>query len=151
MVIAWIVIGVGLVAFEMHHLAFFASFGAIGAFSAAGVAVVAPSAIPVQIAVAAVVAGVGVAAVRPHVSTAFARRGPGVSIAGVHGGLVGARGVTTDAVTDHSTGHVRLLGEIWLATTIDLHPIPPQTPVFVTAVNGTTLTVRAVDQHLELT
>ena len=38
-----------LLLFEMHHLAFYALFGALGSFAAALVAVVAPSAIPLQV------------------------------------------------------------------------------------------------------
>jgi len=145
--VVWIVIGVVLLAVELHHLAFFAMFGAAGAGAAAAVAAVAPSAVPVQIGAAVAVAAIGVVGVRPHMSQAFARRGPGVRIAGVHGGLVGARGVTIDDVGSDTTGHVRLLGETWLATTLDDAPIPPATPVIVQTVVGTTLTVRAVEQH----
>ena len=147
--IVWVVIAVVLLAVELHHLAFFAMFGAAGAGAAAAVAAVAPSAVPAQIGAAVAVAAVGVVGVRPHVSHAFARRGPGVRIGGVHGGLVGARGVTVDAVGPDATGHVRLLGETWLATTLDDEPIPPATPVIVQTVVGTTLTVRAAEQiHL---
>ena len=38
MVIAWVVLGVGLLLFEMHHMAFYAVFGAVGALAAAVVA-----------------------------------------------------------------------------------------------------------------
>jgi membrane protein implicated in regulation of membrane protease activity len=149
MAVMWIVIGVALLAVELHHLAFFAMFGAAGAAAATVVAVVAPSAVPLQLGAAVAVAAVGVVAVRPHMSEAFARRGPGVRIGGVHGGLVGARGVTLDDVRPDATGHVRLLGENWLATTLDDDPIPPETPVIVTTVVGTTLTVRAVEYSIQ--
>lgn len=106
MPIVWIVIAVVLVAVELHHLAFFAIFGAAGAAAAAVVAVVAPSLIPLQIAVAVAVAGIGVVAGRPYMSRAFARRGPGVRIGGVHGGLIAARGVTLDEVGGLSLIHI---------------------------------------------
>jgi membrane protein implicated in regulation of membrane protease activity len=144
-VIVWIVLAVALLAVELHHLAFFAMFGAVGSLAAAVVAWFAPSLVAVQILVAVGVAAVGVVLVRPYVSRAFAVRGPGVRIGGVHGGLIAARGVAIDEVGGHHAGHVRLLGENWLAVSWDDEPIPPTTPVIVMGVNGTTLTVRAAE------
>jgi membrane protein implicated in regulation of membrane protease activity len=89
--------------------------------------------------------------VRPKMSEAFARRGPGTAIRGVHGGLIGARGLTVDEVRLDASGHVRLLGETWLAVTADESLIPPSTAVIVTNVVGTTLTVRAAEEYWELT
>jgi len=146
MVIAWIVICVVLLAVEMHHLAFFAVFGAAGAAAAALVAVVAPNLIPGQIAVATVVGAIGVVAVRPRMSKALAHHGPSPGIAGVHGGLVGSNGITTDEVGPHASGHVRLLGETWLAISAYGDTLPAATPVAIVAVTGTTLTVRAVEE-----
>ena len=132
-------------------MAFFAIFGAAGSAAAAAVAVAAPSAVIVQVAVAVGVSTAGVGLVRPHMSQAFARRGPGTEIRGVHGGLVGARGLTIDEVRLDPSGHVRLLGETWMAVTSNGSSIPPSTPVIVTSVAGTTLTVRAAEEHWELT
>lgn len=149
-ILIWVLIGVVLLAVEMHHLAFFAMFGAIGALAAAATAVFVPTAIPLQILVAIIVAAVGLVAVRPHMSRAFARRGPGLVIGGVHGGLVGAKGITTDEVGPHPGGHVRLLGENWLAATATFSPpIPPATHIIVTAVVGTTLTVTPAYEEYE--
>jgi membrane protein implicated in regulation of membrane protease activity len=149
-ILIWVLIGVVLLAVEMHHLAFFAMFGAIGALAAAATAMFVPTAIPLQILVAIIVAAVGLVAVRPHMSRAFARRGPGLVIGGVHGGLVGAKGITTDEVGPHPGGHVRLLGENWLAATATFcPPIPPATHVIVTAVVGTTLTVTPAYEEYE--
>ncbi|MEP7046094.1 MAG: NfeD family protein [Ilumatobacteraceae bacterium] len=147
----WIVLCVVLVGVELHHLAFFAMFGAAGAAGAAAVAVAAPSHVLVQACVAVGVATVGVVFVRPQMSQAFARRGPGTAIRGVHGGLVGARGLTVDEVKLDPSGHVRLLGETWLAVTADGSLIPPSTAVIVTGVAGTTLTVRTAEEFWELT
>jgi membrane protein implicated in regulation of membrane protease activity len=69
----------------------------------------------------------------------------------VHGGLIGARGLTVDEVRLDPSGHVRLLGETWLAVTADGSLIPPSTAVIVTGVVGTTLTVRAAEEYWELT
>jgi len=151
MAIVWTVIAVALIAVELHHLAFYAMFGAAGAAAAAVVAVVAPSLVPVQVIVAIGVAAVGTVFVRPYMSRAFAQRGPGVRIGGVHGGLVAARGVAVDEVGTNPAGHVRLLGETWLAVAWNGERIPPQTPVIVMGVTGTTLTVRAAEQQWELT
>jgi membrane protein implicated in regulation of membrane protease activity len=149
--LVWIVLCVVLVGVELHHLAFFAMFGAVGAAAAAGVAVAAPSAVVPQVVVAVGVATAGVVLVRPHMSHAFHRRGPGTAIRGVHGGLIGARGLTIDEVRVDASGHVRLLGETWLAVTADGSLIPPSTAVIVTNVVGTTLTVRTAEEYWELT
>lgn len=146
MVVAWVVIGALLFLFELHHLAFYALFGAVGSLAAAVVAAFAPSAVPLQAGVAVGVAGVGVVAVRPMVSRAFESRHTGHIARGVHGGLVGQDAVTLDEVGDaRVVGHVRLLGERWLATSGSGRAIPPDTKVVVTAVHGTTLTVWPVD------
>ena len=150
MLVVWILAAALLVAVELHHLAFFAMFGAAGATAAAVVAAVAPDAIAAQALTAAAVTAVGVVAVRPYVSKAFARRHDGVVIHGVHGGLVGARGTTLDEVPFHERGHVRLLGETWLAVAADEKPIAPATNVVVVSVSGTTLTVKSVPER-ELT
>jgi membrane protein implicated in regulation of membrane protease activity len=149
-ILIWALLAVVLLAVELHHLAFFAMFGAAGAAAAAVTAALAPTAIPLQILLAIIVAAVGLVAVRPHMSRAFARRGPGLVIGGVHGGLVGARGITTDEVSPRAGGHVRLLGENWLAVTDPFGPpIPPATHVIVTAVVGTTLTVTPAYEEYE--
>lgn len=151
MALVWIVLCVLLVGVELHHMAFFAMFGAAGAAAAAAVAVAAPSAVLPQVGVAVLVSTAGVGLVRPHVSQAFHRRGPGTEIRGVHGGLIGARGMTIDEVRVDPSGHVRLLGETWLAVTADGSLLPPSTAVIVTNVVGTTLTVRAAEEYWELT
>jgi membrane protein implicated in regulation of membrane protease activity len=149
-VVVWLVIGVLLVLVEMHHLAFFALFAAIGSFAAALVSVVAPGAIAVQAGVAVGVSAAGLVAVRPFVSQAFAARRGGHVVRGVHGGIVGHEAVTLDHVGDaHRGGHVRLTGERWLAVSGSGRPIGPDTTVVVTAVQGTTLVVWPLDD-LEL-
>jgi membrane protein implicated in regulation of membrane protease activity len=148
-VLAWILIAVVMIAVELHHLAFFAMFAAIGAAAAAVVAVVAPSALALQIVVAVVVAGIGIVLVRPFVSRAVGTHGAGVPIRGVLSGLVGSRAFTTDEVRTDPPGHVRILGESWLAVPWNGQPIPPATPVVVVDVTGTTLSVRTADEQGE--
>lgn len=146
MAIAWIVIAILLAAVELHHMAFFAIFGTAGAAAAAGVAFFAPHAIVVQILAAIAVATLGVILLRPFASRAFAHGGRGVFVGGVHGGLISARGMTLDEVGTDEPGHVRILGEKWLAVTADQSRIPPATPVIVTDVTRTTLTVKTAEE-----
>jgi membrane protein implicated in regulation of membrane protease activity len=140
--VVWLVLGVVLLLAELRHLAFYLLFVGAGCLAAAVVALVAPSAIGVQAAVAVAVAAVGVTAVRPAMSRAFHRHQGGHVARGVHGGLVGQEALTLDVVGSlHERGHVRLGGERWLAVSGAGEPIAAGTPVVVTAVEGTTLTV----------
>ncbi len=146
MAVAWLVLGIVLVAVELTHFAFFALFAAMGAFAAAGVAWVAPSALPLQVLVAILVSALGIWLVRPLVSTAFHRRHGGHVSPGVHGGLVGQEVTTLDDVgSSGHPGHVRLAGERWLAVSGADQTIAAGTRVLVTAVAGTTLVVWPVD------
>jgi membrane protein implicated in regulation of membrane protease activity len=139
----WVILGVGLLLFEMHHLAFFALFGALGCFAAAGVALFADGAIGLQAGVASVVAVGGAVGVRPLVSSAYERRHHVTVVApGVHGGIVGQQAITVDVVGDQpDVGHVRLFGERWLAVSGSGESLPEGTAVTITAVHGTTLVV----------
>jgi hypothetical protein len=65
--IAWIAVGVVLIAVQLHQLAFYALFAARGCFAGAAVASVAPGAIAVQVVTAVVVAAVGILLVRGRV------------------------------------------------------------------------------------
>ena len=92
MVVAWLVLGALLLLFELHHLAFYALFGAIGSLAAAAVAVFAPSVVVAQATTAIAVALTGVVAVRPVVSKAFAsHRGGHVTVRGCMGAWPGRR------------------------------------------------------------
>jgi membrane protein implicated in regulation of membrane protease activity len=141
--VVWVVVGLALIGVELHHLAFYALFVAIGAFAATGVAAVAPSAIAVQVLTMVATSALGILALRPFVSRAFAQRHENDHITpGVHGGLTGQQVLTLDVVRGTTApGHVRLAGERWLAVSGDDRPIPAGTKVVVTAVVGTTLTV----------
>jgi len=146
MAVIWLVLGVVLLLVELRHLAFYALFAAIGSLAAGAVALAAPSALPLQLVVAVVVAIVGVIAMRPSMSRAFPRHLGGHVARGVHGGLVGQEARTLDAVgSSHLRGHVRLVGERWLAVSGGGTTIPADTPVLVTAVEGTTLVVWPVE------
>jgi membrane protein implicated in regulation of membrane protease activity len=148
-VVAWLVIGVLLLLFESRHLAFYALFGAVGAFAAAIVAGVVPDEIFLQAIVGGAVTAIGILTVRPHISRSFEQHRGGKVARGVHGGLVGEEAITLDAVGGaHELGHVRLAGERWLAYT-EGRPLAAGTRVMVMAVRGTTLLVwPADDDHL---
>ena len=151
MTIAWIAVGVVLIAVELHHLAFYALFAALGCFAAAAVASVAPDAVALQVVTALVVAAAGILLARGWVSAAITHHYDGPRASGVHGGLVGQEVYTLDSVGDSDrVGHVRLAGERWLAVSGSDQPIPPGTKVLVTAVEGTTLIVWPVDGQLPM-
>jgi membrane protein implicated in regulation of membrane protease activity len=147
MLVVWVLVCIGFVLFELHHLAFYALFLAAGALVAGIVALAAPDAYAVQGAVAGAVSVAGIALVRPSLRAAYVRHHPRAQVArGVHGGLVGQEAVTLDEVgDDHGLGHVRLVGERWLAVTGSGITIPTGTRVVVTEVRGTTLVVWPVD------
>lgn len=145
MVLAWVLLFVVLILFELHHLAFYALFVAIGCLAGAAVALVSPDAVGAQVVVAVIVSLAGVFLARPYVSRTFHQHKGGHVALGVHGGLVGQEAVTLDEVGDvRHLGHVRLAGERWLATTGG-PTIPAGSSVVVTAVRGTTLEVWPVD------
>ena len=143
----WLVLGVVLLAVELRHFAFYALFGAIGAFAAALIAALVPSAVWLQVLVAVAAATVGIIAFRPMMSKAFHRHQEEAQIGrGVHGALVGEEVLTLDVVGGtHAPGHVRLAGERWLAVSGSEQRIPAGTPVLVTAVEGTKLIVWPVE------
>lgn len=151
MTIAWIVFGVVLIAVELHHLAFYALFAALGCFAAGAVATVVPDAIAVQGVTSVAVAAAGILLARGRVSAAFAHHYDSPRARGVHGGLVGQEVFTLDSVGDSDrVGHVRLAGERWLAASGSDEPIPPGTKVLVTAVQGTTLIVWPIDGQVRM-
>ena len=106
MTIAWIAAGVLLLALELHNVAFYAVFAAVGCFAAAFVAIAAPDAILLQVLAAVAVTVAGILLVRPRVSGARQRHG-GHRGRGVHGGLVGHEVVTLDVVGGPGPGRPR--------------------------------------------
>jgi membrane protein implicated in regulation of membrane protease activity len=148
MVIAWIAVGVVLIAVELHHLALYALFVAVGCLAAAAVAVAAPNAIWLQVLTAVVVSLLGVFMVRPRVRGLMTSSG-GHRGTGVHGGFVGHEVLTLDTVGDaDNVGHVELAGERWRAVSGNDDPLPAGTKVLITGVQGTTLIVWPVDGYL---
>lgn len=146
MVAFWFVAGLALLAVELHTVAFYSVFIAIGSLAAGLLALFVPdSAIWVQAALAALVSVIGLIAIRPYASRTFLHGSGGVVSRGVHGGLVGQEALTLDTVGDeHHPGHVALASERWLAVTDTAQPLTADTAVTVTAVRGTTLLVRPI-------
>ena len=147
MAIAWIAAGVLLLAVELHNVAFYAAFAAVGCFAAAVVALGAPDTIALQVVAAVVVTAAGILVVRPRVtrpSTTGGHRGRGI-----HGGFVGHEVVTLDVVGGpDKVGHVELAGERWRAVSGNDDPLPPGTRVLITGVEGTTLIVWPAEGYL---
>lgn len=149
MAIAWIVVGVLLLAVELHHLAFYVLFVAIGCLAAAIVAVVAPDAIALQVAAAVLVSVGGLLLIRPRVNALAARGGSGHRGTGVHGGFIGHEVTTLDVVGGADrVGHVELAGERWRAVSGSDVALPAGTRVLITGVEGTTLIVWPTDGHM---
>ena len=147
MVAIWIVGGLALLAVELHTVAFYAVFIALGCFAGGLLALFVPDAILVQAVLAAIVSIVGLVAIRPFASRTFLHGSGGVVSRGVHGGLVGQEALTLDTVGDeHHPGHVQLASERWLAVTDSGLPLGADTAVTVAAVRGTTLLVRPLNQ-----
>ena len=147
MALVWVVAAVGLLLFELHHLAFYSLFAAVGAAVAAVVAALAPDAYAAQLLAAIAVAALGIWLVRPWVSEVYDRRHTTPHVArGVHGGLIGHEALALDEVGDAgSGGHVRFVGERWLAVSSRGEPIAPGSTVLIVAVEGTTLVVVPVE------
>jgi membrane protein implicated in regulation of membrane protease activity len=151
MVAVWFVGGLALLAVELHTVAFYAAFLAVGCFVAGLLALFVPdSPIWVQAAVAAVISLIGLFALRPFASRTFLHGSGGIVSRGVHGGLVGQEALTLDTVGDeHHPGHVQLASERWLAVTDHAQPLNADTAVMVAAVRGTTLLVRPAKHTAE--
>ena len=140
----WFVAALALLVLELASTTFFSIFLAAGAFAAGLLAFFEPrSPIWVQAVVAIAVAMAGVVIVRPTAARRLRGRGGGPQGPGVHGGLVGQRVLALDDIGDQlHPGHVRLVGETWLAHAADGRHIAQGVPVIVEAVRGTTLSVR---------
>ena len=117
----------------------------MGAFGGAVVAGLWPDAILAQVFAVVVVSAVGLVVIRPILRRRRWRPTAAHWARGVHGGIVGADVYALDEIGDEAhPGHVRLVGERWLAESADRSTIAADTWVVVVAVNGTTLTVRVM-------
>ena len=95
MVAFWFVAALALLAVELHTIAFYSIFIAIGSLAAGLLALFVPdSAIWVGAGLAAVVSVIGLIAIRPYASRTFLHGTGSVVSRGVHGGLVGQEALT---------------------------------------------------------
>jgi len=143
MLIIWIVAAALLLAIEVHTTAFYAVFVAAGLVVAAVIdALTGPLWLQLLAIAGVSVLGVGVA--RPPLVRMLERHRPDIVLAGVQN-IVGQRAMTVDEVGDeHHPGHALLAGERWLAVSENGAPLPPDMPVTVAGVRGTTLVVRPI-------
>jgi membrane protein implicated in regulation of membrane protease activity len=131
-----------LVVGEVSTQAFVALFLALGAGVAAVLAALGVDAVW-QVLAGAATAVLGLMAVRPSIKRLMDRHAHTFQYPGMSGGLVGQRAITVDEVGDEQhPGHALLANERWLAATDAPAVLPPQTPVIIAAVRGTTLLVR---------
>jgi membrane protein implicated in regulation of membrane protease activity len=139
----WVAMTVGFILVEVHTLAFYALFVALGAATAAVTTLLGGS-LWLQGLLFVFVCVTGWALVRPMLRARFDRSVPVSKFLGIQGsadGLVGQRAITLDTVGDeHHPGHLLFAGDRWLAVS-DGEPLPAQVPVVVVAVRGTTLLV----------
>lgn len=137
----WLVAAAVLLAIEVHTAAFYAVFIAVG-LGGGMLADLFGAPLPAQIGVIAGLSVVGVVGARPPLARMMMARRPDITLPGVTA-LVGQTALTVDEVGDeHHPGHAVLAGERWLAVTDGPAILPPDVPVIVTAVRGTTLHVR---------
>lgn len=146
MVFLWLALFLAFLAAEAATTAFFAMFVALGALGALVVAAVGAD-VWVQAVVFAAVAAAGVAGLRPLVADRLHARRLPAALPGAQG-PVGQTAMTLDVVGDeHHPGHALLGGERWLAVTDSSDSLPPDHPVIVIGVHGTTLHVVSAEPH----
>ena len=140
----WVAMTVGFVLVEVHTLAFYALFVALGS-AAAAITDIAGGSLWLQGLLFAVICISGWALVRPVLRARFDRATPIATVPGIQAsaeGLIGQRGITLDTVGDeHHPGHLLFAGDRWLAVSDMADPLPAEVPVVVVAVRGTTLVV----------
>ena len=146
MFVVWAVLAAVLLAVEVFATAFYAVFIAAGLIGGA-IVDAAGGPLWLQLVVIIVVSVLGVAVARPPLVRMMLRDRPNVVLKGVQG-IVGQMAMTVDIVGDeHHPGHALLGGERWLAITDSGAPLPPDQPVTVAAIRGTTLVVRPAESH----
>lgn len=136
----WVIVAIAFAVVEVLTLAFFAVFITIGALGAA-LASMLGFGLLVQVLVLGIVGILGILAARPflvqrmHIGRSPLRSGAD--------SMIGVRGLLTDPILGSSRpGHLKIAGELWPAITEDASAVPAETPVVVTAIQGSTLIVR---------
>jgi membrane protein implicated in regulation of membrane protease activity len=140
---AWLVLAVALGAAEMLSLDLILLMLAVGALVGALVAL---AGLPflVQVLLAAGGATAMLALVRPNLVKKF-HQGPDL-VTG-HNRLVGQQGVVTEQLSAHTTGRVKVGGEVWSAAPYDESlTIAPGAVVEVFAIRGATAYVHPIGE-----
>jgi membrane protein implicated in regulation of membrane protease activity len=140
---AWVILAVGLGAAEMLSLDLILLMLAVGALVGALVAL---AGLPfvLQALLAAGGAAAMLALVRPNLIKKF-HQGPDL-VTG-HNRLVGQQGVVTEQLSAHTTGRVKVGGEVWSAAPYDeTLTIAPGAVVEVFAIRGATAYVYPVGE-----
>jgi membrane protein implicated in regulation of membrane protease activity len=140
---AWLVLAVALGAAEMLSLDLILLMLAVGALVGALVAV---AGLPVvlQVLLAAGGATAMLAMVRPNL---IRRLHSGPELVTGHNKLVGQQGVVTEQLSAHTTGRVKVGGEVWSAAPYDeTLTIAPGAVVEIFAIRGATAYVHPVGE-----
>src|SRR3984893_2429988 len=137
----WVIVAIAFAVVEVMTVAFFAVFITIGALGAA-VASLLGFGLLVQAIVLGVLGVAGIMIARPFLvdPPRFCRP----TLRSGADSMVGQQAVLLEPILGvGQPGHVKIAGELWPALTDDRRPVPGNTLVVVTALRGTTLTVRA--------
>ena len=135
----WLAVGIALALAELVSLDLFLLMLAGGALAGMGAAFVTDSVV-VQVLVASAAALLLLVGVRPPLVRRL-HGGPDLVLGPA--GLVGSRGVVTEAVAEHRPGRVKIGGESWLAVSADAEPgIAVGRSVEIVSITGATAHVR---------
>ena len=138
----WLVVAIAFIVAEIVTLAFFAAFFAVAALGGALVAALGGDFLAQGLVVLVIAVG-GIALARPPLMRYLMRRRQGATVSGAQE-LVGKPGVVSDRIAgaaDHERGHVRIMGETWLAVSADGSPIEADQEVRVVDIRRATLVV----------
>lgn len=142
MVFFWIVVALAFAVAEVASLAFFAAFFALAAVGGAIAAALGGDFL-VQGLVVFVISVLGIALARPPLLRYLQRRRAGTTVSGAQE-MVGKTGIVIQRIAgggDHERGHVRILGESWLAASADGSAVEPGSTVQVVDIRRATLVV----------
>lgn len=143
----WLVVAIAFIVAEVLTLALFAAFFAVAALGGALVAWVGGDLLAQGLTVL-VLSVAGIALARPPLMRYLTRRREGPTASGAQE-MVGKPGIVSDRIAggaDHERGHVRIMGESWLAVSADDSPIEAGQEVRVVEIRGATLVVKSARQ-----
>lgn len=142
----WAIVGVVLLILETLTVDFTFLMIAAGAFAAAGVSALAPESLLLQVLAGTAVTILLLLFVRPYVKRHINDRPTGASNVDALKGQL-AHALTTVDVTG---GRVKIGGDVWTAKSYG-SPIPADTDVVVTGIEGAAVVVKPTDHNHTLT